>query len=247
MGGRSLTKAEYSVLIFSAAFVIVYPLLVSLAYPLYIAGQVQYLDSSEIPREFSAADLSAFCDYDEFTAWSQSWREVKLKVGDSELHLIVYTWKDEHYIAVSRRDVAFWIWVTYHEYDFYKDSKKLSGDYLGYHVLDISLIDQYWSEKEKCAHFMLRERSSILHIYFAYDRARFDGAVAAWDNGELHILITAGVEALATGQNIFSILGAFLSFSLPNIPFPINFIIYTPFMIALFALVFIIALKLLPF
>ena len=247
MGGRSLTKAEYSVLIFSAAFIVVYPLLVSLAYPLYVSGQVNYLGASEIPQEFSAAELTAFCDYVTFTAWNQSFTTVKLEVGDKEIELWVNTWKDQHCLSVSRRDVEWWgLWSSFHDYDFYAGNTKISEDYIGYPVLNIAYVDQYWSEKEKCAHFTLREKSSILNIYLTYDRARFDTAISAWNNGALHILITAGVEAMVTGQNIFSILGAFLTFSLPNIPFPINIIIYTPFIVALVALVFIIALKLLP-
>lgn len=194
----------------------------------------------KIPEQFEGIDILQYADT--FNDTVAPYYGVK-EFDAGGWHFSLETITSEQ-IILSRGN-RWWL-VTWGWHDLnWRNSKGIiiSVDFFGYATLTMENIDRYYDPTESSSKFLAYDGIMQIDIYFSYDRDVYNSSSDALSDNALYYIIGVEWDEVNTGTSIWNIIGMLLFFSLPAIPYPLNYIIPLPLWICVITLIAIVIMR----
>lgn len=196
--------------------------------------------NAPIPTEFSAVDFTQLAWYDNHTIGGL--QQFMLPPTDPQIEVWGswggYVGEDPHSLIFMHVWMN-WIWREWH---FILDLDTHSE------LFTKSMILANWDSSKNVSSFQgMCDHGTTYFIFISYDQDAYPSLGDAIDNYEVVVLIGVGIQDTVAKLNAWNLIAQLLTFSIPGVPQPLNYILAIPIYASIIILIYILILMAIPF
>lgn len=245
------SSGEIKGLILAVTFLSTFFIIVAMIPSDFVTESQEYTPSPvSVPEYFEAVDVQSFAET----------KNINLTDASLTEHFTLGGWNVEFeywhaYKGFSCRTYSSW-WIFNWDFDnfhWYDVDGIERSEYFTFLVQDremcyLESIDQlYENYGNKGLKWNLKNDHTQFVLYFGFNETKYNSPSEALSNDDLHVYIGVNFDKVNTTFNAWNLIGALLTFQLPNVHPAINMLISIPIWVLIAYLIYVLILKAIPF
>lgn len=217
--------------LFVLTFLAIFGVLVGTIPSEFVEASKEYKKQS-VPEYFESLDITSF-NQTIVKNITEQWYSKTYYFGGHDFQLIAYN--DNGGKLVHKHYHWFWfIPVGHHPMEWHdKNGKRVDIPLAETRGINKQILDSSWDNSTNTAKFTLKCKHVTIQAFFGYNTTKYNSPSEAWENYEISILFTIGLDQIGMGWNTWSLLTGILFFQIPEINPVLNLIIAVPIWICI--------------